>query len=166
MACRIYPADANPLGSMDPALRRCPEAAWLPSGPPLLQGIRCVDASTHSAIAQRQQAAVADAFLHAALCASLGLRTAALANEGYAVHTPARPLMLEVLRELAHTPVAAPIDAATGRPDAIAQNWLCLSQRDHSLALLRSADAHCAAPPQTPSNTVQGDVQYLSWFAS
>jgi hypothetical protein len=159
MACRIYPAEANPFATIDPALRRCPEAAWQSSGPPLWQGIRCVDATTHNAIEQRQRAAKSDALQHAALCDSLGLRIAALANEGYAVHTPVRQQMIDVLREL--LAVQTKPGASTDTP----QNWLCLSERSESLDLMRNAGAHCAAASGKLLGAGQGSVTYLSCFA-
>lgn len=96
--CRIYPAEVNPFVELDPARKACPPEAWSPENRVLARGGVIVDAQIAALAAQSREADAQDASVKAALCASLGISTAALSNEGFAIHSPDRDALYRALR--------------------------------------------------------------------
>jgi Fe-S-cluster containining protein len=99
LVCRIYPAEINPFIELDPASKGCPPEAWTPGLAPLLRGGKLVDATTAGLIQRSRAADTADAPAKQALCALLGIDVAALANEGFVVHSPQRAVLLAALEQ-------------------------------------------------------------------
>ena len=93
--CRIYPAELLPGRLVDPDTKACPPEAWDPSGPPLLSPDgRPADPDVARAARQARADGLADVAGKAQLAQLLGINTAALENEGLAVHRrPASALM-------------------------------------------------------------------------
>lgn len=150
--CRIYPAESHPLRPLVVAERRCPPEAWQ-AGRPLLRDAACVDADLRRLILQRRERAVADVPLHRALCAALGIRAAAMANEGYVAHSPERAGMLRLLRTL----------QAGGEVRELApgQGWDFVSDRPETVEAILSCGARCVSVPAASP----GPFEYLSLFA-
>lgn len=98
--CRIYPAEVNPFVQLAPANKGCPPEAWTTGRPALLRGGQLVDAATRELIAQARAAAIASVGAQQRLCATLGLRDAAMANEGWVAHTPERAALIDALDAL------------------------------------------------------------------
>lgn len=149
--CRIYPADIFPFGVFDPTGKNCPPEAWDTAYELLIRDGRCVAPETAALIEDARTAAREDAAAAAALCARLGIAQAGLANEGYAVHTPAPEALLGALRWSLATP-------DTPQPHG---DWLILSNRPQTVDALKTTEAHGAA-------VQRGDLgngrQYLGLF--
>ena len=157
LACRIYPAEANPFQVLYPASRRCPPEAWQPGGAPLVREGRWADVELRGNIQQQTDLQVDDARRHEALCEALGIRDAALANEGYVAHRP-EP---QRLREALHAAQAGSGIGAHG----LLQNWTLLSERTDSVAMLQSIQARCGAAPPAGASAL-GRFSFLSRLSS
>ncbi len=144
--CRIYPAETNPFRALVTAGKRCPPEAWQAGGRPLMRNALPTDRELRRHIESRLLRMVADVPLQEELCATLGVRTAALANEGYAVHSPDSGNLLQVLL------------AAGKRPPPARQGWDFITDCAKTVEAIRSCDARCfLASDHSP-----GGVEYLS----
>ncbi|MBL8474057.1 MAG: YkgJ family cysteine cluster protein [Rhodocyclaceae bacterium] len=145
-ACRIYPAESNPFVQIVPARRLCPPDAWRAGSAPFLRDSDYADDELRLVIRTRLGQMVADVSAHASLCAALGIRAAAMANEGFIAHAPDQTALLAALRDF---PPARP---------APAQDWEFVSDRIETVQAIRSCDAHCqlAGSEQLPQ------FEYLS----
>lgn len=152
--CRIYPAELNPSHALDPSMKACPPEAWAVDGPLLLRAGRIVDHDTAALIAQSRSADVLDRQAKILVCVMLGIRSAALANEGFAVYSPPRERLLQALQA----------SAFDGLTDDLASalspfSWHLVTNRSASLTTLRSLNAHASAVTEaeaTANHTYHG----------
>jgi Fe-S-cluster containining protein len=105
--CRIYPAEVNPFVVLTPGAKACPSEAWETARSPFIRGGTLVDADTRAWVRKARDASEADADRKARVCALLGIRSTAMANEGFVVHSPDRGPLMEALRDLSVGPVGA-----------------------------------------------------------
>ncbi|KVF78152.1 hypothetical protein WS75_00055 [Burkholderia sp. FL-7-2-10-S1-D7] len=132
LVCRIYPAEVNPFVPLLPDGKQCPPDAWQQT--PLTRGGTIVDAHTRENIARARAASEAETPLRARLCAALGIDTAAVANEGFAIHAPPADSLLAALSALDDARATA---AAEPAPTA----WTLLTNRRATDDTLRSVGA-------------------------
>lgn len=132
LVCRIYPAEVNPFVPLVPDGKQCPSDAWQHA--PLTRGGTIVDALTRENIVRAREASAAEAPLRARLCAALGIDTAAVANEGFAIHAPPANVLLAALSLLDDARATAAAEAA---PTA----WTLLTNRSATADTLRSVGA-------------------------
>jgi Fe-S-cluster containining protein len=90
-ACRIYPFELNPQMNLSPADKLCPDDAWTLSEPrehqaPSQIHIPLTDAKTQEAIDALNRANRDEVLLKRRVCQQLGIRAAALSNDGYLFH--------------------------------------------------------------------------------
>ena len=135
--CRIYPAEINPFVPFVQSAKVCPPQAWEAHLPPLLRGGVIVDAVTRSLVEQSRDASVDDVGTKARLCELLGIGAAALANEGFVVHSPGNEAMTGAL--------AGALRAGAREPNA-ESNWLFVSANASTLAALLEIGAMAARP--------------------
>ncbi len=148
LVCRIYPAEINALVALQPAQKACPDVAWASGQSPLLRQGVLVDAALHALILQSRAATVAEAGPKAALCAALGLTTAAMANEGYAVHTPDAAALRSALQSL-----AVPLGPAA---------WRFVSNQQATVQALRDVGAEAEAVSDAPGACGNG-LEYIGF---
>lgn len=132
LVCRIYPAEVNPFVPLVPGGKQCTPDAWQQT--PFVRGGTIVDANTRENIARSRAASEAETPLRARLCAALGIDTAAVANEGFAIHAPPAATLLAAL-----TALRAAEPAPSGADDAIA--WTLVSNRTSTVDALVSVGA-------------------------
>ncbi|MDE1893360.1 MAG: YkgJ family cysteine cluster protein [Xanthomonadaceae bacterium] len=94
--CRIYPAEISPFIALAPASKLCPPEAWTAAAP-LLRDDAVVDDEVRAHVAQSREADAREARWKRTLCANLGIGSAVLVNEGFAVHAPPLDRLLEAL---------------------------------------------------------------------
>ncbi|ALK34293.1 YkgJ family cysteine cluster protein [Burkholderia plantarii] len=154
--CRIYPAEVNPALVLDPASKACPPEAWSPDRPPLIAGGQLVDAQTAELIAQSREADARDRLAKAFLYAQLGYDTTALANEGFAIHSPGRDQLAAALE-------AARLAAAYSdhHEPASPYPWHLITNRHATLATLQSIDASARLADAAPGADAPA---YLGFF--
>lgn len=150
--CRIYPAEPHPFRTLTVAGRRCPPDAWQPGGQALLRNGEYVDATLHRLIRQRRERSVSDVPIHRVLCAALGIRAAAMANEGYVVHSPDPAALLRALRT-AHASGSESRESAASPAD-----WTFVSDRPETVDAILSCGARCARAEEF----LPGSFEYLS----
>jgi Fe-S-cluster containining protein len=138
--CRIYPAEINPFIELVPANKGCPPEAWTPGLAPLMRGGRLVDATTADLIERSRAADAADAPVKQMLSALLGIDVAALANEGFVVHSPRREALLAALRQ-ASVAASEVAPGAAGSPATVARDWRFVSNRQATVDTLVSVGA-------------------------
>ena len=97
LVCRIYPAEINPFLELQPSGKACPPQAWAPDRPPLVRQGLYVDAQLRSCIDRSRESDSGDLRAKEKLCALLQLDAAAMANEGFVVHSPPRAALLAAL---------------------------------------------------------------------
>ncbi|MBN3843949.1 YkgJ family cysteine cluster protein [Burkholderia sp. Ac-20349] len=144
LVCRIYPAEVNPFVPLVPGGKQCTPDAWQRA--PFVRGGTIIDAATRENIARSRAASEAETPLRARLCAALGIDTAAVANEGFAVHAPPAATLLAALTELRAAEVTG--DVETGK-------WTLLTNRIATADALASV----SASPQLAANS-GGDSAY------
>ncbi|KAG8153657.1 YkgJ family cysteine cluster protein [Burkholderia catarinensis] len=130
LVCRIYPAEVNPFVPLAPGGKQCPPDVWQQA--PFVRGGTIVDAATRENIARSRAASETETPLRARLCAMLEIDTAAVANEGFAIHAPPAAVLLAALTDLRGS---APVSAG----DAIA--WTLISNRATTMDALASVGA-------------------------
>lgn len=133
--CRIYPAEVNPFVELDPAGKACPPEAWGGENRVLARGGVIVDAEIATLVAQSREADARDTGAKARLCASLGVSTAALANEGFAMHTPDLATLLHALSVARES-----TEGALGGPP----QWSFVSNRSATRTVLEEIGAKVA----------------------
>jgi len=128
--CRIYPAEVSPRIAFDPSHKACPPEAWL-SGPALLSPDGAVvDPALSSLIAGHRSADLADVDTKRRVCGALGIRSAAFANEGFALFSPSPDRLLRILTNTGETP-----------PETQPGQWNLLTNRQTTLAMLDTVEA-------------------------
>ena len=155
LVCRIYPASINPFEPLGTESKACPPEAWHARGPAFVRASRLVDEATHALIEQARHLAMHEMPAKQRLCDALGIRVAAMANEGFAVHRPPRAAMLAAL-EAACAAMATQADPVVPVP-ALPGNWCLLSARAATLEILAEIDAHALHAGQAG----QLGVEYL-----
>ena len=131
MACRIYPAEVNPFLAVDPSQKLCPPEAWETETVLQDDAGTWADTTVAEAVEGRRGSDYREADAKGRLCELLGIVEAGLTNEGVVTHTPEPSRLLAALD-------AVSVDAwpQTAQPD-----WILVSHRQRTLALLDSAGA-------------------------
>jgi Fe-S-cluster containining protein len=129
--CRIYPAEINPTVALQPANKACPPEAWVPDRPLFQTSAGLVSAGLQAEIEAARAAALTGLGARIRLCEDLGLRLAAVANEGYVIHRIDRVALDEALRRA----------QATRAYDAPEQQWFLVSDRTPTLDALAAVGA-------------------------
>jgi Fe-S-cluster containining protein len=150
LVCRIYPAEINPFVPLVPQNKACPPEAWQTMS--LQQQRVLVDATTYQLVQQSRLAAQSEAPLRMRICCALGLDHAALANEGFVIHTPDREALLTALDQCHASP--PPGDPTT--------QWTIVSNRSMTMETLASVGA--VAYPDQP--TADKAFRYHGFFPS
>ena len=134
LVCRVYPAEINPFIQLDPTRKACPTEAWNAEHPLLLRDGRIVDARVRENIRQSRKTDGREVEIKRCLCAAMNLNAAALAEEGFVVHSPDRAVLL---KELAR---------AMQRTDAVNADtqWCFVSNRAETVAALAALGAVAA----------------------
>ncbi|MEK6291225.1 MAG: YkgJ family cysteine cluster protein [Paraburkholderia tropica] len=153
--CRIYPAEVNPFVPFAPSAKGCPPPAWESRYPVFEIGGRYVDETVQADIALRRHSDVADVPAKRALCDELGVRMAALGNEGFVIVKPGSEAM--------DAAIAAALDAANASMQNAAQSalqaadafepgvsWTLISNRQATRDALACVDALSAPPAALP----------------
>jgi Fe-S-cluster containining protein len=120
LACRIYPAELNPLKQFDPSTKLCPEQAWS-----LKANIPLISTEVSQAIDVMNQLAIDEVIEKEWLCHRLEIKESALANQGYVFHQPDRISFMLALEELAAL-------KASGVSSPALTNWCVISHRKES----------------------------------
>lgn len=133
LVCRVYPAEINPFIGFTPARKACPAEAWLPGGPPLVRAGEYVDETVRALIQARRTELIEDVPALQAVCDALGLRAAAMANEGYVVHAPDPGRLLAALVQ------------GQAPAGAVAADWAFVCDNTETAEALRDCGADCLA---------------------
>lgn len=142
--CRVYPAEANPFVTLDPAAKACPSEAWEPSQPVLLRNYRVVEPAIRTAIAGMRQAGPHDVAAKALLCSLLNIDVVAFANEGLAVHAPDQAELRQALK----------VCRATTMPSGTPVAWRIATNRSATMEMLESAGC----------TVIYADKDFISFF--
>ncbi|MFM0736362.1 YkgJ family cysteine cluster protein [Paraburkholderia xenovorans] len=129
LVCRIYPAEINPFVSLAPENKGCPPQAWQTA--PFQRGGILVDATTHQLIQQSRLMNQSEASLRMQICDDLGIDQAALANEGFVIHSPDSQALLAALERCRLSPAA----------DNESAQWTFVSNRSETIETLASVGA-------------------------
>jgi Fe-S-cluster containining protein len=131
LVCRIYPAEINPFIQLDPRRKACPPEAWTADQPVIQRGGRITDACIRENIEQSRETDRRNVGIKQRVCAALNIHSAAVADEGFVVHSPdAAALLAELTRA---------VDNPAGEiPDA---QWHFVSNRAESVDSLASQGA-------------------------
>jgi Fe-S-cluster containining protein len=156
--CRIYPAEINPFIELVPGNKGCPPEAWTPGLAPLMRAGRLVDATTVDLIERSRAVDAADAPAKQMLCALLGIDAAALANEGFVVHSPRREELLAALRQVSAGASEALLPLES--PSAAAPIWRFVSNRQATVETLVSV----GALGECVDGGSAGAFEYLGFF--
>lgn len=132
MACRIYPAEVNPFLSLDPLQKLCPPEAWETATVLQNDEGNWADETVADAVVRRRGADYSEADAKGRLCDLLGVTEAGLTNEGVVTHTPEPSQLLAALDV-----VLVEASNESFKPD-----WVLVSHRPNTLALLASAGAN------------------------
>ena len=97
LACRIYPAELNPVVEFELHKKACPPEAWSEKNPTLQNGGDVVDELIRQYIDGSQEADADDADLKSRLCRALNLSAATLAEEGMLLYTPTTEQLVTAL---------------------------------------------------------------------
>jgi len=126
LVCRVYPAEINPFIKLDAARKSCPTEAWSVEHPLLLRDGHVADARVRANIRQSRDTDRRNVAIKRRLCMALNLNSAALADEGFVVHSPDRGVLLTELARAAE-------DGDTETADA---DWCFISNRAETVASL------------------------------
>lgn len=129
LVCQIYPAEINPHIALRQELKECAAETWL-SGPALIIGGKPADARLAALIERSRQADRDDICRKVAICEHLGIGTAALKGDGFALYLPA---------------VAELLAAMDTAPQAPAQQWSLHVSNPQLARQLEAAGARIAA---------------------
>jgi Fe-S-cluster containining protein len=97
LVCRIYPAEINPLITLQPERKACPPEAWAKDQPLLQQGRVLTDKVISRDIEMSRAADVLDAGVKSRLCIALNLVHTAMVHEAVLVYSPAAQTLLSAL---------------------------------------------------------------------
>jgi Fe-S-cluster containining protein len=141
LVCRIYPAEINPFVQLDPANKACPPEAWAADRPLLQRRGRLMDAALRRDIQESRDTDARTVEVKRRLCAALHLGCAALADEGFVVYSPERPVLLAALDRAADDPDIA--DSGVTDPDAETADasWRFVSNRPETIESLSGRGA-------------------------
>lgn len=131
LVCRVYPAEINPFIQLDPTRKACPTEAWGREHPLLLRDGRVVDARVRENIRRSRETDRREVEIKRRLCLALNLSAAALADEGFVVHSPDRAVLLTELTRVMEQTDAVSADA----------QWCFVSNRAESVAALAALGA-------------------------
>lgn len=148
--CRIYPAEVNPFTPLVPSNKGCPPEAWGATQAPLIRGGVLVDDITRTLIAESVRESLGDVANKESLCADLGIRSAAMSNEGFVVHSPDRRVLLEALSRL---------DGGRQSDRMDLRQWQFVSSRPETLSAFAEIGADAVAP-------AVADVEYIDLRAA
>jgi Fe-S-cluster containining protein len=154
--CRIYPAESNPFIELAPANKACPPEAWGNDKPLFAVQHKLVDAQLVEVIDESRAVDARDALLKERLCALLGIDTAALANEGFAIHAPPGDDLLRALQAL-----AAHADDVTTKGHATT-HWRIVSNQRATIETLNSIGALATHT----SDLATAPFEYLGFLAA
>ncbi len=145
--CRVYPAEISPFIMLSPANKVCPPAAWT-APTPLMRDDVIVDDEVRSHIAQSRHEDESEALWKKTLCTNLGIGSAGLSNEGFAVHAPPLEQLLDALRQ-------------DHRQDAreACRSWTLVSNQAGSVNALASVGGRALLT----SNADAGPVRYIGF---
>ena len=135
--CRIYPVEINPFIPLVPANKGCPPEAWGSAQPPLMRGGTLVDEITRALIGDSMKDCLSDVEQKRSLCISLGIRAAAMSNEGFVVYSPARDLLLDALNSVCGVQSGESPDHS---------QWQFVSNRAETLSAFAEIGADAVAP--------------------
>jgi Fe-S-cluster containining protein len=136
LVCRIYPAEINPLVQLDPVNKACPPEAWAADRPLLQRRGRLADAAVRRDIQQSRDTDARSVEIKRRLCTALHLECAALADEGFVVYSPERPVLLAALDRALTDPGITDRDAEMA--DA---SWRFVSNRPETIGSLSGRGA-------------------------
>ena len=97
LVCRIYPAEINPFMRVEPGMKACPPEAWTANHPTFMRDGSVMSAETRGDITKWRASLTPDIAVKNRVCAALGLGDAAVAHEGFLVHSPPRDALLRAL---------------------------------------------------------------------
>jgi Fe-S-cluster containining protein len=106
LVCRIYPAEINPFIELQPKNKACPPEAWSTDRPLFQRNGRLMDAGIRELIQESRDTDIREVESKRRLCSTLGIDSAALAGEGFVVHSPDRSEMLAELTRVVRHPEA------------------------------------------------------------
>jgi Fe-S-cluster containining protein len=149
-ACRIYPAEFNPLLEFAPERRRCPPEAWRAGSGPFIRQGAYVDPELRVLVRDRLKQAVDDVPTLRALCETLGIGQAALANEGYVAHSPDAQDLIRALSSTERRPAPSP------------SGWTFVSDQAETVEAIRS----CGGQGLPSSEPLAVGAAYLSLFGN
>lgn len=147
--CRVYPAEGNPFLVLDPSRRRCPPECWGSGGKAYLRDSRYVDADLRKLVHKVRDRAVIETESLQRICQVLEVKVAAVANEGYVVHSPT-PAMLRTAIVQRH----ARVD--------VARDWRFVTNRMATLEAL----GECMADALPDGASGSAAFRYVSLFAN
>lgn len=151
MVCQIYPAEVNPFVRFSTSAKGCPPEAWDSRNPAFIQGGQWVSEALRTTIERSRNATRSDARHKAAICATLDISLAALANEGYVIHRPPARQLHDALKRVSDGDVGG---------EAL-HEWTIASNRASTRDTLDSVGATVC--PSLP--VARADVEYLPLFA-
>jgi len=150
--CRIYPAEIIPGLALKSDRRLCPPEAWDDRQPEYLSvDGRILDVVTDTATAAARAAGLREVGMRRALATALGIKIAALENEGFAVLSIPSDSLLPILRDAMQE--IGDLSKDTPSPD-----WLFVSPRPEGLALITAAGAKAMSSPN------HDQVSYLALY--
>lgn len=97
LVCRIYPAEVNPLLTLNPEKKLCPPEAWTADKPPFEHNGNVMSGELARDIETLRQADAFDAKLKRQLCVALNVADAGLVHEAVLVYSPAPDALLAAL---------------------------------------------------------------------
>jgi len=142
LVCRVYPAEISPFIELQPGAKACPPEAWAPGLPALLRGGVLVDADLRAAVQASRDADAVDAPFKQRACEALGIHLAAVADEGFVVHSPDPQDLLAALLAAAQSPARPPASGSRAAP------WHIVSGNPATAAAWQADGADTRAPTE------------------
>jgi Fe-S-cluster containining protein len=162
LVCGIYPAEINPFLKLRPQHKGCPPEAWDTNRPVLQRDGQLTDPEVAERVARWRALEAREVGIKQRLCGSLDLRQAALAAEGFVLHSPVAARLAAALDVAAADDAAAndtaEVAARHAEDAAQARPWCLISDRPSTLVALRTAGADAAAP----GDATPGAFEYLT----
>lgn len=139
--CRIYPAEIIPGLALESDRKLCPPEAWDDRQPVYLSADgRILDVVTYTAIEAARAAGLREVGMLRALATAIGIKIAALENEGLAVWSIPSDALLPILRD-------AMQEIGDPSKDTPSPDWLFVSPRPERLALIHATGAKAMSSP-------------------
>jgi len=135
LVCRIYPAEINPIVELEIAKKACPPEAWTADRPLLMRNGNLAIDEVRGDVQRWRETDARESGVREGLCRALGLTDAAVAREGFVVHSPASDSLLAGLLAALHA----------DSPPAVT-DWRLVTDRDDTFARL-AADGAVALRP-------------------